>query len=310
MRYSEYLSNKSIRGFENFADNKRSKATRESYKSELNQFVDFVHKDALACVPSDGANYSDYLFSRLKSEHNYQGDLAFETLSKKIKMLKSLYNHMMEYNPESLPSDFTNPFSSVFLEEPVYRYDETNTLSLDEINGFFDFVLGRQKGDYLLLQLVFFSLIKPSELLKLKREHLVMKDHVFYIWLHNVPGVHKSEEREIKLPEQLGLNLAMHLKSHGGEYWFYSKNNIPMKLRTMQHRIKLHSDAYNPSLKITAQALYHAGIFQARKNGMELEEISYQAGIRDMEALKRYQVDNIDVEGLVSTCDYIKIKVF
>lgn len=301
MTYSKYTTKQTHNLFEHYAINHlKKKETVNSYLSELNSLMTYFKTDASQITRQQAIIYQTYL------ENLYQSkNITYETYIKKIKLLRSMYQYFYNNKFEPYTKCTTSPFMDIYIKEADIKYVEDEILSYEEVNDFFEYVRSKSTKDYFILHILYFSLLKPSELLALDIEDLSYKNGIFQLSYH-----HKStyKSRIIKLPTILNdLFEKYKAESYTGPL-IKNQRGGRLSLRSFQIILKRYSDEYNHSIKVfTSTSIYHAGIYHALKAGMPKDKLVNQLGISDTKFLDRYIVISNDLNNVSSSCDYIKV---
>lgn len=305
---SKFMSPNSYHLFEAFcASRKLALKTKKEYLSEISHLLDFAQADLLAITHGQMDAYLLHLKKRVE-----KGQLVYETLAKKVKMLKSVYSFItLEAADDRLPTGFVNPLSMIDVDEPRYFYVEEDLCSYKDLNTFFNYVYTRSLRDYIFYQLTFFTLLKPSILIKLYKEQFVEYEGDYYI---RVIGKKNSPKRDIKIPYDLAKLIEAHIDGLHTSHVFVSRLGKPLSIRSLQK----NTATYTAELKFppgyfTPTRLYHSGIYFALRDSktapaMPKDELVRQLGITDESFLDRYvMAKSSDIDASESSCDYINI---
>ncbi len=303
MYFSNYTSQKTKNGFLEFSSrNLKKKSTSESYLRELNFLMDFHEVDAENITKEHANQYLTDLYRKVKTK-----ELSYDTVARKFKQLSSMFSFFYITASDKFKTYKLSPFSDIYIKEPMHIYNEDDILTYEEINSFFDFVHSQSKKDYILLQTMYFSLLKPSELLSLDTDDLLFKKDCLTI---KYRGSKKYKKRDIRIPFKIGELLKDNCITSDFKAIFKNKTLGRLSLRSLQDKIKKYSDDYSKTSKtITATLIYHTAIYHALLAGMSKELLVYQLGITDTKFLDRYLISDISDEEITSSCDYIKISL-
>lgn len=304
MNYSQYGSRQTHKIFDEFTSKHLVKyETKENYLRELNFLMDFLQKDALAVSEEDAVKYYGHLKLRMASN-----TITYETLARKMKQLSSMYLFFASSSESSVPDSFIDPFANIYIKDPEYTYTMNSVKTHQEINDFFDYVRSVTVQGYIMCQTLYFGLLKPAELLALKRSNMTLTEDSGYLI---ITSSNSRKQRTLKIPVELGLLIQSMISKHDNEFLFINKKSKPLSKRSFQMQLKKYSDAFitDDSEGYTPSSIYHAGIFHALQAGMSKEALVEQLAITDTKFLDRYNLAIAPSDSIVSSCDFIKIVV-
>jgi len=257
-----------------------SEKTIQSYKMDLNQFLNFLEKNEYPIK----LTLIDKII--LKEFIKYISNKKPKTIKRKIATLKAMFNYL-EYEDEIL----INPFRKMRIQirEPyaipvVLTYNEIlkifkNVYQLKNIQ------LDRNKYSYIeiirdiaVLELLFATGIRVSELCNLK---LYNVDKNFDSILVNGKG---SKERMIQICNKetksalRDYNDLFCTKRNGGEYFFINRLNNPISDQSVRFMIKKYTTKINLQKKVTPHTFRHTFATLLLEEGVDMVYIQHLLG--------------------------------
>lgn len=312
--YSHFMSTNSILLFNKFCEVRNfEESTIVYYDAELSRFLNFTKQDVFAITSNMANAYYHELDKQFRNKR-----LKYSTFAKKIKTLKSFFSWCYyESENKAVPENGQDPFSGIHMQDAEYIYREEDVWSLNALNDIYKIIFNHSISDYIFFQLVFFSLVKPSQLLKVKRSQFIVHDGHLYLTMNKTKT---TKERTIKLPDALIGLLEEHLRLVENGPIFLNTQGKPLNLRTAERRLEKYRELAGYGTKeevakkecrsLTPSDFYHSGIYYARLNGMSKEELQYQMGIYEIEYLDKYIIPDAELlDETTGICDYIEIRV-
>lgn len=247
-----------------------SNHTVDAYKTDLNQFIEFIHKDINEVVRYDILNFLKYL--------KIQG-YSSTTSNRKLAAIKSFYKFLMvegivDVNPAEL-------VESAKIEETIPR-----TVSIKEYKQIISIIDNLE--DRALIELLFTTGIRREEVVILKRN-----DFNFNSGVLKVNGKGKKERMIPILPEIMP-NTMLWLEQHDNDWVFPSKRNKgePNTTRWVNKIVRKWADrAGYPG--ITPHSFRHSFGTYLYENGADVKAIQEMMGHESIDTTNIYAQSSI-----------------
>ena len=278
-----------MRYLEAFLANYQNRKTQKEYEGAIQAICTFCQKDFHAIEKEDALAY----FSALQSRYRQQ-ELSLKTIYSRI----SICHCFSEYI-RTQDDTYKNPFPYVLRPSVDVNVSLKHIPSLEEL----DHILGSMKQDpmlFLILTLAFRMTLSASDILSIRRCHIVFEEEKYFIYLP------LKKEQSILVPSDVSILLEDYLQTHTGAVLFHNKWGNPMTLRNLDASIKRYVEPLGYSY--TLKDLRNRGV-------LEMLRVTQES---DLDLVARYaNVSNLRLRQFanalqsVKTCpaEYTHVKV-
>ncbi|MCR5718963.1 MAG: tyrosine-type recombinase/integrase [Lachnospiraceae bacterium] len=174
---SEFWSERFIQIFNEFLCTSNIASTSANrYWSYVKIICDQLCKDFLDIDQKDVTRYFDKLQQKV-----YTNEISLHTVCCR----RSLFNKLAEYLVLYYPDYYTdNPFANIFIKDSKAYVKATSIPSLEELNRFL-YACKRNFMHFLLYSMVLRMGIKSTELINLKKEHVIRDGDCCFIYIES-----------------------------------------------------------------------------------------------------------------------------
>lgn len=244
-----------IRGF--------SQRTIKSYYLYNKHLLEFIKKNAQEVTEDDVKNYLDYLLTQKKVKK--------VTLNHVISALKFFYDGILE--------------KTIFLKIKRPHREKTipTILTKEEVKKMIDYT--DNKKHKLLIKFAYATGLRVSELVKLRVEHLDLKEGLVY-----VRGGKGSKDRVVPIPKILVDELREYLISRRGEhpYLFPGVKNRHLSIRSAEKIVNRAAKKSRIDKWVTVHTLRHSFATHLLNDGVDIRFIQKLLGHKRLTSTEIY----------------------
>ena len=259
----------------------KSEKTLADYQFYLEKFLNFVYEGneniqmeeliplMVSVDEKDVNNFIIHLFE--------ERNMKKSSVNKVLSSLKSLYKELENYG-------YNNPFGKIKLFKVNRNIDSVLKISYKDIKKIIELYSVNNFSTYrnlTILQTLFYSGMRSSELINLKFEHLLNRDGLFYFKLLKTKSgyeqykpLHHSLERKIMEYKKVYQSLHQIPDNKIGEYYIFSskpENNKQLSYRSLYDIIEKMGLLIDKN--ISPHSIRHAVATELSLNNADLLEI-------------------------------------
>ncbi|WP_375562150.1 tyrosine-type recombinase/integrase [Bernardetia sp. OM2101] len=257
------------------------KKTKERYKSQINNFCDFLTENykGLTIRALQQSHVIEYL--NLVQETRKISNRTRNAYGSTIRIMLSDLKEL-DYVDTNVMSGFKNLKEGSSTAHKFYTNEQRQKLK--------EVISIENPNLWLMCQFMFYTFARPNEIRLLKIGYIETDTNKLYIPAE-IAKNKKSERIDIPVQLMQILYKTGFLSYHSDSYLF-GKNGTPSNIPTQrEHYTKEYSKIRN-RLKIPKEyTLYswkHTGVIEAYKNGLDMIEISQQCRHADLDETRNY----------------------
>ncbi|WP_343224164.1 site-specific tyrosine recombinase XerD [Pseudoalteromonas sp. MM17-2] len=254
-----------------------SENTLSAYRTDLVKFSEFIAPQALLAI--DSTDVEHYLAYRVDK------GLSPRSTARSISALKRFYQHQVQEKrlPSSPMETISRPKPSQSLPKTLSETDVEALLAAPDC----DEAMGLR--DRAMLELLYATGLRVSELIGLRMEHVNQRQAVVFV---KGKG---NKERLVPMGEEALLWLERYLKyarpslvKLATDFVFVSKRGIGMTRQTFWHRIKHYAMLANIKSDLSPHTLRHAFATHLLNHGADLRVVQMMLGHSDLSTTQIY----------------------
>jgi integrase/recombinase XerD len=258
-------------------DKKYENNTISSYKNDLKKFNEFLKNKSIINIKKED------IISFLSTERNNKK--SDKTLSHNLTVLKNFYKYLeitekINYNP-------TND-----LEQPKTIKSLPHVLSINEVELLLDFDLNKKQDyrDKAILELLYSSGLRISELINLKLENINLNEN-----LVRVMGKGKKE-RIVPIGDYATYYLDLYIKEYRklflkgkiSDYVFINASGNKLSRQSVFKMLQKRKEEKQIKTKFSPHTLRHSFASHMLENGADLRSIQELLGHSDISTTQIY----------------------
>jgi integrase/recombinase XerD len=258
-------------------DKKYENNTISSYKNDLKKFNEFLKNKSIINIKKED------IISFLSTERNNKK--SDKTLSHNLTVLKNFYKYLeitekINYNP-------TND-----LEQPKAIKSLPHVLSINEVELLLDFDLNKKQDyrDKAILELLYSSGLRISELINLKLENINLNEN-----LVRVMGKGKKE-RIVPIGDYATYYLDLYIKEYRklflkgkiSDYVFINASGNKLSRQSVFKMLQKRKEEKQIKTKFSPHTLRHSFASHMLENGADLRSIQELLGHSDISTTQIY----------------------
>lgn len=259
-----------------------SKNTVSSYVNDISNFSEFVNKDVIKATKDDINKYI-----RLNKES------SSKTISHKLSSLKSFYDYL-------ILNEKTKENPTTFIDRPKVNQTLPDYLTIDEVGKLLNFeaTTRYEVRDKAILELLYSSGIRVTELLNLKQANIDLDDSII-----KVMGKGKKE-RVLPIGDYALDALSCYLNNYynefnknNNEFIFLNRNGNKLTRQYIFKMIKKRGEDSSIKKNVSPHILRHSFATHLLQNGADLRVIQELLGHESIETTDIYtHVSNQDLK--------------
>jgi integrase/recombinase XerC len=257
-----------------------SEHTVTAYKHDIEDFIQFLTREGFDHIEDVSIRVAKFYIGDLNERFTPR------TIARKVSTLRSFYRFLLEENLIE-----HHPFLNVAI--PKVSHTLPKFVYPEEIEGIFDSIdtsTDKGKRDFLLLEMLYDSGLRVSELCALKRRDIDIKNRTMLIHGKGQKDrIIPIGKRLITLLESYYLSTRRNLmKDKDHEYLFVNTKGTPLTTRGVRYIIKTIIDNSSTYLKITPHTLRHTFASHLLSQGADLRSVQALLGHENISSTQIY----------------------
>lgn len=261
----------------------KAKLTVESYRNDLEQYLDFLEKNNVENLKKVKFSDINYYLQSLKN------DYALSSIQHKAVSIRQFHQYLLQMG-------IVNSDPSQYLDVKNMEDKLPHIVSVDSIDSLLSFNLEKDK-DYLdktILLLLYHSGLRVSELCALRFSHLYLDER----WIR-IMGK-GSKERMVPISFESQKALKHYLNTirprwdlHHSDFVFINKKGMTISRQYIHTMIKYRSKEMGVTENISAHSLRHRFATSFLEAGVDLRYIQELLGHSDIATTQIYTHVNV-----------------
>ena len=281
--------------WQDFIQHFKNKNSTISYRSDIDEYMNYIKKDFLLQTEKDAKNFYNYLEKKIN-----EGTIKPSTVAKKIRELHSLSDFICKNRTNyDLPETFTDVFHS-YLDSLAKLEKYAKSIPIEHIDRILE-VAQQDLMAYCILTLLYRVGLASTEVIELKLEHFEAYDNGVYVFI-------PKRKSPCYIPEDVYAILERYMKSRQEhEYLFYNSRNNKLNIMYISRLNKKYTKlAGVPSY--SAEALRNSCAFTMFSYNANAEQVAKQMGVTPT-MIRRYQNVTYKENLLKNVNQLVKLKV-